>query len=64
VTTRHDLSDEQVLAAVRLLVAKAREARGRQNGEHPAQDSDDVDFYVEIETESGKVSVNIRRCIR
>lgn len=62
--TRDDPSDEQVLAAVRLLVAKARNARGQQSGEHSAEQHGDEDFYVEVETTSGKVSVNIRRCIR
>lgn len=62
--TRDDPSDEQVLAAVRLLVAKARQAQRQQSDEHPNEQSDDEDFYVEVDTASGKVCVNIRRCVR
>jgi len=62
--TCDDPSDEQVLEAVRLLVAKARQAQGQQTESVPPEQHGDEDFYVEVETASGKVSVNIRRCIR
>lgn len=62
--TRDDPSGEQVLAAVRLLVAKARQSRGRQAESIPHGQRSDEDFYVEVDTDSGKVCVNICRCIR
>ena len=62
--TRDDPSDEQVLAAVRLLVEKARQSQRQRSPEHPTEQRGDEDFYVEVDTPNGKVHVNIRRCTR